>query len=711
MYSICAIFKDEAPYIKEWIEFHKTQGFDTFYLYNNNSSDDFINEINDPCIKLFNWNSLNGSPAQLGAYRDCLNKIKDEKWCAFIDIDEFLFCKDKKIPDFLKQYEDDDIAGIGVNWILYGNNGHKTYSKEGVLKRFTKRDSHINEHIKSILRPICNFNFNDPHYFKPDHPYRIVNENKQTISSPILPGDLISANSIRINHYFVKSEEEFINKIKRGRADSRLKRTMSDFISHNKNDMEDLSALECNTIPAMDNNEDSQESSLHYIGLKHKTDKAIAHDFLPFYEAHLNKYRNKKIRLLEIGIGGIVHSTYISKSYLNDAYMVNGSSLRMWEEYFPNAEILGMDIDKSCLNYVYKTNRVKTIIGDQTDRSFLDSIEGEFDIIIDDGGHTMAQQMISFGCLFKKLKPGGIYIVEDLHTSLMPNYGGNELNKDTALSHVYQLKTSNTIDSNYLLSEEKSRIESYANEVFIHGFYDNPENKDHITSIIKKGHFKMPNIKIEPKLDVKIYQIYYDDKTKKLLDSSFIPYHNEVKDNYFENSVILNIYNKGIECDFVGITSPIFKEKIKLPGADIVKIVNANKNKDVIIYCPNYDNIYGGKRLDIWKYNSNPKSAFYKAAEILNKAKILQFDIFEKDWTYCYCNYWIARKHIFDDYCKTVLKPTIEFFEREEVKDRMRNLIFTHRDKIYPVEVFVLEGLFGTYLSNNNYNIYNHFVK
>lgn len=439
------------------------------------------------------------------------------------------------------------------------------------------------------------------------------------------------------------------------------------------------------------------ELSLQDIGLKQKTDKAINHDFLPFYENYLNKYRHKKIRLLEIGIGGIAHAQGIAPSSALAGY--GGSSLRTWEEYFPEAEIYGLDIDNSCLEYIYKTKRVKTIIGDQTDRTFLDSIEGEFDIIIDDGGHCMNQQMISFGCLFKKIKPGGVYIIEDLHTSLMPEFGGNLSNKDTVLSELHHLKTSGVFDSNYLFPEEKKYIESNTDQVFIHGFYDGSPNNNHITSVIKK------------KLEIKIYQIYYDNETKKALDKSLIPYSNKVKDNYFENSVILDIYDKGVNCDFVGVTSTRLKEKTKLDGEMLIKIVEDNKESDVIIYCPNYDYLYNGKRLDIWKANSEPKTPFYRAAEILNNEKVLPFDIFKKDWTYCYCNYWVVRKEIFDDYCKTVLKPALNFFEREDIKNMLKNLEFKHRGKLYPVETFVLEGLFGTYLSNNDYKIYNHFIK
>lgn len=447
-------------------------------------------------------------------------------------------------------------------------------------------------------------------------------------------------------------------------------------------------------------NIESKKSELHNIGISQKTDKA-SHNFLTFYEKHIQKFRNERIRLLEIGIGGKAHATLLK--------IEGGNSLRTWAEYFPNAEIYGVDIDASCLDYKYDTDRIKTIIGSQTDREFLNSIEGEFDIIIDDGGHTMEQQMITFGCCFEKLKTGGVYILEDLHTSLMLSHGGSPSNKDTALSNLYELRETGRVSSNYILNEEKLYIQANAGKVFI-----KDHDKNHMTSVILK---KELNEKNQEK-KINIFQIYYNEETKKLLKSSFFPYFNGRKDNYYENSVIRDIYNLDVQCDFIGVTSPRFSEKTKLSDTDLIKIINNNKDKDVIIYCPNYDYLYQGKRLDIWKANRGdeskanymPKADVYKGAEILNQQKVLPFDIFEKDWTYCYCNYWIARKEIFDDYCKNILVPAIEAFQLPDVQIKIKELSLHYRGKYNSIETFVLEGLFGTYLSNNNYKIYNHFA-
>jgi hypothetical protein len=132
------------------------------------------------------------------------------------------------------------------------------------------------------------------------------------------------------------------------------------------------------------------------IGLKTGTDKASFHNFCEIYDNVLQNYRDEEIRLLEIGIQ-------------------NGYSLKMWKEYFTNAEIIGADIDdKSFLD----DERIKTHIVNQEISSELLSIPGSFDIIIDDGGHTMLQQQVTLSTMFSRLKSGGIFILEDLHTSV-----------------------------------------------------------------------------------------------------------------------------------------------------------------------------------------------------------------------------------------------------------------------------------------------------
>lgn len=144
--------------------------------------------------------------------------------------------------------------------------------------------------------------------------------------------------------------------------------------------------------------------TLHEIGLKHGADKATFHKYLDFYEKHLPK-RTFKGRLLEIGV-------------------MDGASLEMWSEYYPNAEIIGIDIDdKSHL----KITHWKCIQMDGTDPEQLKTL-GKFDVIIDDGSHYTKDQQASFKHLYyNQLKKNGVYILEDTHTSLMPRYVNSKL--------------------------------------------------------------------------------------------------------------------------------------------------------------------------------------------------------------------------------------------------------------------------------------------
>ena len=127
------------------------------------------------------------------------------------------------------------------------------------------------------------------------------------------------------------------------------------------------------------------------------------HHYFDVYSRYFERYRDRPIRMLEIGV-------------------FRGGSLRMWKEYFhPDSTIVGIDIDKSCAAHEIADRNVFVRIGSQADPNFLAEVHGEFgpfDIILDDGSHKTHHQIISFGALFKTaLKDGGCYMVEDMHTN------------------------------------------------------------------------------------------------------------------------------------------------------------------------------------------------------------------------------------------------------------------------------------------------------
>jgi hypothetical protein len=175
----------------------------------------------------------------------------------------------------------------------------------------------------------------------------------------------------------------------------------------------------------------TEEQSLIY-----DTDKFKFHKFFPFYDKHFSTLTDVK-DVLEIGIH-------------------NGGSLKFLSDYFPNAHIVGVDVmDKSN----YNEERITTIKGNQENREELIKIDGTFDLIIDDGGHTMRQQQTTFGTLFGKVKRGGIFVIEDLHTSTdRYHFYKEERDLINTLDMVKQLQSEGTLTSNYITDEEKEYI-------------------------------------------------------------------------------------------------------------------------------------------------------------------------------------------------------------------------------------------------------------
>ena len=136
--------------------------------------------------------------------------------------------------------------------------------------------------------------------------------------------------------------------------------------------------------------------------------------YLDVYEEILKPFRDKPLRLLEIGV-------------------FNGGSLEVWNKYFNNDDkvIVGLDIDKRCKDLKFSTDKIKVIVGNASDSNVLGLIKDlgidQFDIIIDDGSHTSWDIVKTFNNLFPILKEGGLYIVEDLHCSYWKNFGGGLL--------------------------------------------------------------------------------------------------------------------------------------------------------------------------------------------------------------------------------------------------------------------------------------------
>jgi hypothetical protein len=109
----------------------------------------------------------------------------------------------------------------------------------------------------------------------------------------------------------------------------------------------------------------------------------------------------------------------------------------MWQHYFGRgAHIVGVDVDPRCKQFENESTTI--LIGDQADRRFLAEVRERvprIDILVDDGGHTMTQQIATFEELYPHIQPNGIYLCEDIHTSFFPEYGGGYRREGTFLEH------------------------------------------------------------------------------------------------------------------------------------------------------------------------------------------------------------------------------------------------------------------------------------
>jgi cephalosporin hydroxylase len=197
--------------------------------------------------------------------------------------------------------------------------------------------------------------------------------------------------------------------------------------------------------------------SLTSIAEKSGTDK-LAQGFIDIYQQYFSTLQDSAQHVLEIGIW-------------------QGASHLMWQEYFSNASIYGIDFLKapSAIKSlsVIKERGINVEIGDQSKRGDLQTaLQGfnnpQFDIIIDDGGHTMEQQQVTLGYLFPHLKSGGLFIVEDLHTSYLPNFGFSKKENNGSCQILENFILTGSISSPYMTEEETLYLEDKILQCKIH---------------------------------------------------------------------------------------------------------------------------------------------------------------------------------------------------------------------------------------------------
>ncbi len=243
-FGIVAIFKNEAPYLKEWIDYHLLIGVDKFYLYNNESQDDYL-QILKPYIdrNVVELKDIKGKARQLDAYNDCLNEHKNDcQFLAAIDCDEFIFNKDGNAISLIRKFlcEHKKAGALVLNWSIFGSSGQKNKENGLVIERFNWRAENSfvkNNHVKSIVNPRRVAVFKNPHSALYLIGYKALNLSGEKVEGPF--NENHANDAIRINHYFTKSREEYLAKAKRGMGDVPWLRDPADFEIHDKNDVFD----------------------------------------------------------------------------------------------------------------------------------------------------------------------------------------------------------------------------------------------------------------------------------------------------------------------------------------------------------------------------------------------------------------------------------------------------------------------------------------
>ena len=144
--------------------------------------------------------------------------------------------------------------------------------------------------------------------------------------------------------------------------------------------------------------------------------------YFDIYDNHFKRFTETVPNILEVGVA-------------------RGGSLEMWNYYFNgNCNLYGVDIDQRCLRIprMLNASNIQINIGDQSDRNFWRKYlndKPKFDIVIEDGGHTMIQQIVTFEEVFGHVAENGVYLCEDLHTSYQSKYGGGYKKNDTFIEY------------------------------------------------------------------------------------------------------------------------------------------------------------------------------------------------------------------------------------------------------------------------------------
>lgn len=223
--AICAIFKNEAQYLDEWINYHLIVGIDHFYMYNNNSEDDYLSVlqkyIDQGVVTLIQWEK---NQAQMECYVDCINRFKDEtNWLGFIDIDEFINPIDEdNVYSFLKPFEK-KYGSVVIYWKFFGTSHLKDRDRKGlVCEDFTICWPKYSNIGKCFLNTAYDIDVKNHLICLHHRLWTIRGKHSVPPVNQLSKFDIEFHHKVKkhfpiqINHYFTKSYAEYIEKKSKG---------------------------------------------------------------------------------------------------------------------------------------------------------------------------------------------------------------------------------------------------------------------------------------------------------------------------------------------------------------------------------------------------------------------------------------------------------------------------------------------------------------
>jgi hypothetical protein len=215
--NVCAIYRNEAPYLREWIEFHRIVGAERFFMYDNGSTDAHFEVLapylGDGTVVVHDWPSRDRP--QEPAYDDCLRRHgPDSRWIAFIDLDEYLFSPTlKPLPEILPEYE--RYPAVVASWCMFGTSGHETKPAGLTIECYDHRKDYPPgsvEQVKCIVDPARTSHAVSGHRFEYTDG-EAVNE-KHEVKEGRAPREA-SFELLRVNHYAHRSRAEYLEKLAR----------------------------------------------------------------------------------------------------------------------------------------------------------------------------------------------------------------------------------------------------------------------------------------------------------------------------------------------------------------------------------------------------------------------------------------------------------------------------------------------------------------